>query len=320
MSEAAASATNITSASAGDIANPAPVLTLCLHRRAQLGWRYRLAGLDLLCDHPLSELETVTAVRQAAPAPTVFEPRAGHRVFHDQAWVGGSQLRLATWWDGDRCWIELADQAAIGIDRSTGNLWVFRRHPHPDPRWLEHCLLGPPLLLGLASRGTFALHASAIDVEGQLALVVGPSGAGKSTLAAAARDGCKRWADDLVPVALGDRELVAWAGFPQLKLSRSQRRRLLLGPGQRPVAAVFILQPARATDPPRCTRWTGIEAAAAWLRHTMVSRLFDSTLLESHLDFVAEASRRVPTFGLRVPRDRRRLGEVQRLLEQTLAA
>jgi len=301
-------------------ASPAPVLNLCLHRRARLAWRYHLAGLDLLCDHPLSELETVTAACQAAPTPTVFEPRAGRRVFNDQAWVGGSQLHLATWWDGDRCWIELADQVAIGIDRATGSQWVYRRHPHPDRRWLEHCLLGPPLLLGLASRGTFALHASAIDVDGQLALFVGPSGAGKSTLAAAAHGDCQRWADDLVPVALNDREVIAWTGFPQLKLSQLERRGLPQEPGQRQVAAVFVLQPALPTDPPQCTRWTGVEATSAWLRHTMVTRLFDSTLLESHLDFVAAASRKVPTYSLQVPRDLHRLAEVQQLLEQTLGA
>ena len=86
----------------------------------------------------------------------------------------------------------------------------------------EEVFLGPALLLALALRATFTLHASAIAYAGRAVLFAGDSGAGKSTLAAALARiqsrGATRLADDIVPVSIRGGRLVAWSDYPQLKL------------------------------------------------------------------------------------------------------
>ena len=88
--------------------------------------------------------------------------------------------------------------------------------PGSDPAFLAEALLGPPLVLALALRDTWCLHASAVEYGGRVIAFLGESGAGKSTLAAylAGQPGVRRVADDILPVAWQDHRLYYLAAFP----------------------------------------------------------------------------------------------------------
>jgi hypothetical protein len=77
---------------------------------------------------------------------------------------------------------------------------------------------GPLLILALARRGVFCLHASAVlNAQGGAVLMLGRSGVGKSTLARASRSPL---VDDIAPVAAIDGQLWLLPRFPQLKLAQ----------------------------------------------------------------------------------------------------
>lgn len=216
-------------------------------------------------------------------------------------------MQLGIWWDGDRAWLEV-DHTVLGIDLTAGVIEVLVP-PGPDAdRWLEHVLLGPPLLLALAQRGVFALHAGAVAVAGRLLVFVGASGAGKSTLAGSAGTAWQSFADDLLPVEItADGTVRGLGGFPQLKLAPAHRR---AREGETlPLAAVVLLdgeapEPTLRPLPPA-------EAAATWVAHTMIARLFSPRLLADHLAWATRGASAVPTYAVRLPRGLERLGELR---------
>lgn len=88
--------------------------------------------------------------------------------------------------------------------------------------WVQQCLLGPPLALVLHQRGDLVLHASAIDIDGHVAVLMGYKGGGKSTLTAAAcQAGFPLQSDDVVvldPVNNAGDAYTSRPGMPQIRL------------------------------------------------------------------------------------------------------
>lgn len=109
--------------------------------------------------------------------------------------------------------------------------------PGVEERLLHLPILGMVFAVILHQRGFFALHASAVEINGSAAVFLGGKGWGKSTLAATlyAR-GHHLIADDLVAVAFDDTgSPIVIPGFPQLKLL--------------PEAAAFVLKDDPETLP-----------------------------------------------------------------------
>ena len=170
-------------------------------------------------------------------------------------------------------------------------------------------LFGPALLLALALRGTFALHASAVRRGDRVVAFVGPSGAGKSTLAAllaAPEVGCGRVADDILPFALVNGAPRAMPAFPQLKLGAAAQWN-----GAQPeslsLVAVYRLaqvavDDAAGNDAPRVVPLHGADAMAALTAHSVATALFGPELLRRHFDAIAAASRVLRIAELRFPR------------------
>jgi len=171
-------------------------------------------------------------------------------------------------------------------------------------------------MLALALRGTFALHAGAVDVGGQSALFVGESGAGKSTLSRAlgggALPGARRIADDIVPFDAGPGGAEILPHFPQLKLPRDAQPGRL-APERMSVAAIYVLPtgPWREDDPGGSTASRSVDvrteplagqsAVLALVRHSVASVLFDPPTAARHLAICAQVAGQTPIRRLAYP-------------------
>lgn len=92
--------------------------------------------------------------------------------------------------------------------------------PGVDEATLRFFILGVTMGVLLHQRGTLALHASAVAVDGGAVAFLGQSGEGKSTMAARLHQrGHNLLTDDILALDLGIADLPqAWPGFSQLKL------------------------------------------------------------------------------------------------------
>ncbi|HXU33786.1 MAG TPA: hypothetical protein VN851_24720 [Thermoanaerobaculia bacterium] len=173
-----------------------------------------------------------------------------------------------------------------------------------EPDRFEELALGPPILLLLAARAIWALHASAVFVKGRLFVFLGESGRGKSTLAALKFPDWERAADDLLPIELVRGRLVAHLDYPQLKLNPQRRLR-----APAPVAALIALAGPGTADEPRLARLRPAETTRLLLAQTVSSRRYGPDLLAAHLEACVSASHLVPAYRLDLPRDLARLPE-----------
>jgi hypothetical protein len=178
--------------------------------------------------------------------------------------------------------------------------------PGAAPEEVAEAALGPALVLGLALRRIFCLHAGAVARGDRAVAFVGGSGAGKSTLAArlpgAGDGGWRRVADDVLPVAADGGAVWALAHFPQFKLAPAEQAAGAADARLR-LAAVYLLDPAEEVRGEVTARdLGGRDAAVALARHTVAARLFAPAELGTHLDFCAQAAARLPVRRLAYPR------------------
>jgi hypothetical protein len=179
-------------------------------------------------------------------------------------------------------------------------------------------LLGPVLVLALALRGTWCLHASAAIFKENLVVFLGESRQGKSTLAAAlAAAGHPGWrlvADDILPVTMNSGGMTAWTRFPQLKLPVDAQPGIRL-PEQVPISKVCVLSNAGLKEKPALQLLPASQSVQVLLGHTAGARLFDAELLAKHLAFCTRAAGQHPVYRLNYPHRWDVLPGVQELLE-----
>lgn len=276
---------------------------------------YRLAGQEIYFTCPLPEVEMyrvpVGEGRSFSFPPG--SPRASsHRV---EGFVGGRTRGVETWPvpTGTMLRVEGGREVFIASD---GCAILFENEEEDVTALDREVLLGPALVLALASRRTFCLHASAAQFRGRTFIFLGESGQGKSTLAAylsgEGRRGWLRVADDILAVTTSSR-VEAWPHFPQLKLPVASQPGTDL-PERVPLEGFFLLQdkgralPGLKVLPHR-------QALQSLLGHTAGARLFDPRLLADHLVFCGEASGNVRVYALTYPHRRETLAEVRDLLE-----
>ena len=150
-------------------------------------------------------------------------------------------------------------------------------------------LFGPALLLALAARGIYALHASALAVAAGAVLLLGPSGSGKSTLAGVASSlGWGVLADDVVPLC--DRSGRTWVRprFPQLKW----RDPLATADCELPLAALVFVERGEAAD--RLLPIAISQVTRNLVRDTVAARLFAPAELAAQLAFCARLAGSCP--------------------------
>ncbi len=278
--------------------------------------RYRLAGVDLHCPRPLAALDAFCVVGDG-PAPGDLPPIGlldGGTVAV-RGPIGGSLRSVEALYQAGKCTLSVDGVGRFRI----GSRWVTFPHSRKAPlsSALVETLTGPALLLALAARGRYALHAGAALIAGaRLWVFLGDSGAGKSTLAGCARSvaGCQPVADDLLPVVWQAGRLWALPWYPQLKLG--PRGQYAGGPTAEwlPVAGIAVLEPAAPSADVTVVPLSGREAIATLTRQTVSARLFSPRMLVQHFQVFARAARAIPMYRLGVPRDTGRLVDVYQTL------
>lgn len=297
---------------------------------ASQGPPIHLAGTALSIDTSLSEIRPfrihpITArIRSTAP---VHPPPASPWLSRGFGNLGSWDIAFSAEYDPRSGYlVDLGYGLRLRVAVDGSELVVERPGdlPEDDPV-VVRSVLGPGLLLALALRGSFALHAGAVARGGRAAVFLGDSGAGKSTLAAALdrrrAGGWRRLADDVLPVTrAADGGIDALPEFPQLKLGPEEQYVAdPSSPERLPVAAFYLLEtPAADEDAVTITTVSPRDAAVALLAHTVASRLFAPDLAARHFAFCAAAAAAVPLKRLRYPRRLQALDAVAEALAADL--
>ncbi|MCE9644911.1 MAG: hypothetical protein K8S20_02845 [Chloroflexi bacterium] len=178
-------------------------------------------------------------------------------------------------------------------------------------------LLGPVLVLALATRGVWCLHASAAMFRDKVIVFLGESGRGKSTLAGYLAQNTE-WqlvADDILPVSMGRGEVFVLPHFPQLKYAKDAQPGSRL-PDQLSLKMVCELNHGGSDQMPALHSLSVAGAVHAWLRNTAGARMFNSQLLAKHLEFSTRAAEQLSAFKLVYPHRENALEETRSILEK----
>ncbi len=290
---------------------------------------YRLAGQDFCFPDAIPELEPfrISGGERGLELFSVPPPRS--MIGRTLGWVGGENRQVQVWSappgvllkveggsdfyiaPGGREIVRVADYQPVVSE-------VEPSAPQTLTDLDREILLGPAIVLALAQRGTWSLHASAAAFRGHTFAFVGETGEGKSTLAAYLSEAGGKWhrvADDILPVTAGSVGMEAWPRFPQLKLSPHVQPGVGL-PERLPLDRICVLEPADKDQLPSLLLLPPNESVQVLLKHTAGTRLFDPRLLASHLDFCSRAARQVLVYRLIDPHRKDILPLIKLLLEK----
>ena len=275
---------------------------------------YTVAGRAIVCDHPIPALAALRSDRLpdfAIRWCPVALPQQAARVFDGMGRVGTRECQVLCLATQSRDVLQVSGAGAFAIPHGQDRIEVDPE-PGAGEAAVEEALLGPALALALARRGIFALHASAVVLEGRGVIgFLGKSGAGKSTLAGLlAAEGAALAADDLLAVAAEPAGAMALPHLPQLKLGPPAMAAIAGLEPRYPLLGLYEIAPAEPGAEVACEILPAVSAAALVLRHTIAGRLFASDLLAAHLDFAAGIAGRVAVGRLVVPRRMNVGGEV----------
>ena len=215
----------------------------------------------------------------------------------------------------------------IGVARLTSSRDGSRHQleilPGCDPREAEKIERGSARLLLRHAAGKLAFHGSAIEIAGQVRVLLGRSGQGKSTLAGwlCAR-GATLFADDAVAIDLaGERQWLVAAAERDHWLDVAARVAIGIssapsdeGSGKIPVTTprpgvgsapllAFIELVFVDIAAPRLVRLRGVEALAALVPQAVRFVLDEPALHRSELDHLSELVQFVDVFRLERPRN-----------------
>ena len=278
--------------------------------------QYRLAGVDFHCPRPLAALDAFSVVGDGPDSGDL--PPIGHLDGGTIAMsgpIGGTLRSVEALYRAGACTLSVEGVGRFRIDSRRVTFPHSRKAPLSSA--LVETLTGPALLLTLAARGRYALHAGATLIAGAgLWVLLGDSGVGKSTLAGYARSvaGCQPVADDLLPVCWQAGRLWALPWYPQLKLGPQGQYAGGATAERLTVAGIAVLEPAAPSADVTVVPLSGREAISALTRQTVSARLFSPRMLAQHFQFFAQAAGAIPMYRLGVPRDTGRLVDVYQTL------
>ena len=227
--------------------------------------------------------------------PKQFIPRTN-------GWVAGMQRQVETW-SAPGLLLRVAGGSDFYIGPDGRDIVCVRREQED---WslseTDRQILLPVLVLALALRNTWSLHASAAIFKETVFVFLGESGQGKSTLAVylGKQPGWRCVADDILPVTLKGGEAASLAAFPTTQTVRPGTA--LVGFTREPPTGRICLltrssfeRNAGSASPVSHRGRPG--AARPYRRDTHVP----PDLLDRHLAFFTSAAGRVPVYSLKYP-------------------
>lgn len=284
---------------------------------------YRVAGELLASEIALESLAPFAMPDAPPPSLGPLDADtggAGAVLFSDRGRVGSRMRRVECREEGAGYRLEVEGAGRFRV-AAGGAIDCLERVAGTPAEELAETLLGPVLILALALRGVFCLHASAVARGGRAAALIGVSGCGKSTLAAGLGrgGGWFRVADDVLPVAAGGDPPLLRPHFPQLKLAADEQ---VAGAAEAevPLAAIYLLDASSAPGPVRVEALSAREGALEVARHSVAARLFSPELLARHLAFCTGTAERVPVRRLVYPLRPASIAEAGELLAVQLGA
>ena len=289
---------------------------------------YRIAGQEFQFPCPVLELapfEVKSANGDGRTSPDEISPPSSASdssqaappsltlLSRTDGLVGGAIRQVETWSAPPGYLLKVAGGSDFYI-APEGQFISHAGSDSTDSPWsklVREIVVGPALVLALALRGVWCMHASAVTCNGNVSAFLGESGQGKSTLASHLSPRMQLVADDILPVTLTDPGLACWPHFPQLKLPLEAQPSPSL-PESLPVNRICQLETAEEIS---LHPQSPSEATQTLLRHTAGTRLFPPDLLSKHLAFSAQAGSKIQLSRLAYPRRMDALPEVQHLLE-----
>jgi hypothetical protein len=276
---------------------------------------YRPAGQDFYLPNPIPELEPFKGKNEAGMEvqkwdgnhPTYF-------ITHTTGWVAGTQ-RTVEVYGSEIGFLLKVEECGEYLIAPRGEA-IGRPDWQCDSRQMDReILLGPVIVLALALKNVWSLHASAAMYNENIIAFLGESGMGKSTLAAylSKRTGWQLVADDILPVK-DENGLRVLPRFPQLKLPMDAQPGVDL-PEHLPLKYLCVLEHAKLESMPDMKKMTPAQTVQAFLSHIAGARMFNAELLAKHLCFSAQAAAQVTAFKLTYPRRREALPGIKELLE-----
>ncbi|MFZ5919775.1 MAG: hypothetical protein ACOYY3_01845 [Chloroflexota bacterium] len=242
-------------------------------------------------------------------------PELGNVSRHTTGWIGETTRHVETWSAPPGILLKVSGGSDFYIGPGGESIRRVGDDRSPLSDLDREILFGPALVLALALRRNWSLHASAARFHGQTTVFLGDSGRGKSTLAAYLGDsGWQRVADDILPASLEPEGVRVWPRFPQLKLLPDQQPGLTL-PEHLPLERICVLEDTEADAAPGLQLLPRGRAAQELIRHTAGTRLLGPGLLANHLAFCATVAGRVPAYRLAYPHRKDVLPEIKTMLE-----
>ena len=281
---------------------------------------YRLAGQDFYFSWPVPELEpfetTGMQAVDAGSAATFVRPtfQNGERR-QLQGWVGSAQRSVEVH-DTPRGLLLKVEGCNDFLISPRGETIGKPDSQEPFSALEREILAGPAMVLALALRDVWSLHASAAIFNDHMIAFLGESGQGKSTLAAylSQNPGWRLAADDILPATIESSGAVVWPRFPQLKLATNTQPGIHL-PEQLPLKVICVLTPAEPDRMPELQKISGAQTAQALLSHIAGTRMFNTALLAKHLAFSTQAAQQITAYRLIHPHRRDTLPLVKEFLE-----
>jgi hypothetical protein len=285
---------------------------------------YRPAGQDFYFPYPVPDLGPFEMIQTAA-APFVSPSFPGNEypaplalLSHTTGLVGGRQRAVETWSAPPGLILKVAGGSDFYIAPDGLEIACLATANLPEPsRFNREILAGPALVLALALRGVWCLHASAGMYKDNVIVFLGESGRGKSTLAAylAQAADWRLVADDILPVRMDASEVNVLPHFPQLKLPMNAQPGVRL-PESLPLKAICVLEHTEMDRTPEVQTLSTAQSVQALLAHMAGTRMFNAALLTKHLEFSAQAAKQISAYRLIHPHRRDTLPLVREFLEK----
>lgn len=283
-----------------------------------MGW-YRMAGQEFYFSCTVLGMESFEITDRERVAPVSLSVSVPLTLSSQTVgWVGEQQREVEVWSARNGSLLKVSGGSDFFISSDGGCIYHTKSNLQEVTGLDREILLGPALVLALASRGIWSLHASAAIFKNCLCIFLGESGQGKSTLAAYLSSfeisGWRRAADDILPVTLNSNRVDVWPHFPQLKLPMDAQPDSSL-PEYIPLDRIVVLTSADLNISPQLQPLPKGKAAQILLSHTAGTRMFDSLTLARHLAFATQVAAQIPVHQLVYPHRRDALPVVKELLE-----